>query len=381
MHNDAFACAQQLSTIELKDLDAFGRGASLLGAGGGGDPYVGRLILENELLKGGRVKIVDLASIPDRSLVVPVCMMGAPTVMIEKVPSVDAFVLALKTLEQRLKKTVDYLIPLEIGGINSTIPLVLGARLGIPVINADGMGRAFPEVQMVTYGIGGNNISPIVVANEFGDVVEITARTSLVGERLARSVVAEMGGAAQVALYPMSGLAAKRTAIPDTLTLALDIGRAMTINSEEEPEDRLFAELGELAEPRHGLVIFTGKVSDVQRKTHGGFITGNVILERLQDATDKLEIVFQNENLAAYHNGVPVALTPDIITIVDSETAEPITTENLKFGQRVKVLGISAPDLMVTPEAIKVVGPRAFGIDLDYAPLKAHPSSNIKTGS
>jgi hypothetical protein len=232
------------------------------------------------------------------------------------------------------------------------------------------MGRAFPEIQMVTYGIGGNSISPIFVANEFGDVVQITARTSLVGERLARSMVAEMGGAAQVALYPMSGLAAKRTAIPDTLTLALDIGRAMMTNSDKEPEDRLFDALSGLAEPRQGCVLFNGKVSDVQRKTHRGFIFGNVTLERLQEATDRLEIVFQNENLAAYHNGVPVALTPDIITIVDSETVEPITTENLKFGQRVKVLGISAPDLMVTPEAIKVVGPRAFGIDLDYAPLK-----------
>lgn len=377
MKNQSPDRAPRLSTIELEDLDALGRGASLLGAGGGGDPYVGRLILENELRNGGRVKIVDLNSIPDEALVVPVCMMGAPTVMIEKVPSVEAFALALKTLENRLGRSVDYLIPLEIGGINSTIPLVLSARLGLPVVNADGMGRAFPEIQMVTFGIGGNNISPLIVANEFGDVVEITARSNLVGERLGRSVVAEMGGAAQVVLYPMTGLETKRTAIPDTLTLALDIGRAMTVNSNEAPEDRLFRALAELADPRRGCVLFNGKVSDVQRKTHGGFIVGNVKMERLQDPNDTLEIVFQNENLAAYHNGVPVALTPDIITIVDSETAEPITTEGLKFGQRVKVLGISAGKLLVTPEAIKVVGPRAFGIDLDYTPLKIGAPSSL----
>jgi DUF917 family protein len=380
MDNQTLVRAPRLLTIELEDLAAFGCGASLLGAGGGGDPYVGRLILEHELRNGGRIEIVDLESVPDEALVVPVCMMGAPTVMIEKVPSVDAFVLALRKLEERMGKRVDYLIPLEIGGINSTVPLVLGARLGLPVVNADGMGRAFPEIQMVTFGIGGNNISPVIVANEFGDVVEVTARSNLVGERLARSVVAEMGGAAQVVLYPMTGLETKRTAIPDTLTLALDIGRAMTINSNAAPEERLFKALGELARPRRGCVLFNGKVSDVQRETRGGFNVGNVTMERLQNPADQFEIIFQNENLVAYHKGASVAQTPDIITIVDSETAEPITTEGLKFGQRVKVLGISAPDLLITPEAIQVVGPRAFGIDLDYTPLKIGAPSSFGQG-
>ncbi|HEY0939888.1 MAG TPA: DUF917 domain-containing protein [Steroidobacter sp.] len=380
MDDHSFKRAPRPSTISLGDLEAFGRGAALLGAGGGGDPYVGRLVLEHELSRGGQIEIVELASIADDAWVVPVCVMGAPTVMIEKAPSVDAFVLALRKLEERLGKRADYLIPLEIGGINSTVPLALSARLGLPVVNADGMGRAFPEIQMVTFGIGGNNISPIVVADEFGDVIEVTARSNLVGERLSRSAVAQMGGSAQVVLYPMSGLQAKRTAIPDTLRLALDIGRAITINSDEAPEDRLFAALGKLDRPRRGCVLFKGKVSDVQRETRGGFNFGTVRIERLRHSEDTLEIVFQNENLVAYHNGVPVALTPDIIAIVDSETAEPITTETLKFGQRVKVLGITAPDLLVTPEAIKVVGPRAFGIDLDYAPLRIGGSPSIATG-
>jgi DUF917 family protein len=35
----------------------------------------------------------------------------------------------------------------EIGGANGLEPLCIGARLGLPVIDADFMGRAFPELQ------------------------------------------------------------------------------------------------------------------------------------------------------------------------------------------------------------------------------------------
>ena len=37
----------------------------------------------------------------------------------------------------------------ETGGMNTIEPLILGAELGIPVVDADGMGRAFPELQVI----------------------------------------------------------------------------------------------------------------------------------------------------------------------------------------------------------------------------------------
>ena len=43
---------------------------------------------------------------------------------------------------------------IEEGGVNATLPLVVSALSGLPVIDADGMGRAFPELQMVTYNVG-----------------------------------------------------------------------------------------------------------------------------------------------------------------------------------------------------------------------------------
>jgi DUF917 family protein len=63
------------------------------------------------------------------------------------------------------------------------------------------------------------------------------------------------------------------------------------------------------------------------------------------------------------------ALVPDLITILDCETAETIVTERLKYGQRVKVVGASAPRALCTPGALAVLGPDAFGLPGPYRPI------------
>ncbi|MQF70128.1 DUF917 family protein, partial [SAR202 cluster bacterium AD-804-J14_MRT_500m] len=82
-----------------------------------------------------------------------------------------------------------------------------------------------------------------------------------------------------------------------------------------------------------------------------------------------LEIEFQNENLIAIQSGSILAIVPDLICIVDTETAEPITTEMLRYGFRVKVLGFPAPTQLTTPKALDVVGPAAFGYDMGFTPI------------
>ncbi len=64
------------------------------------------------------------------------------------------------------------------------------------------------------------------------------------------------------------------------------------------------------------------------------------------------------------------AVVPDLITIVDRETAETIVTERLKYGQRVKVVGASAPAALRTPEALAILGPSALGIATPYQQIE-----------
>ena len=147
--------SRELGLVDLRDL---ARGAAFLGTGGGGDPYVGRLMVEQAIRSGGTVTVLGLDELDDDAFVIPTAMMGAPTVMVEKLPRGDEAVVALRTLEATFGRKADATMPIECGGINSTMPLVVGATLGIPIVDADGMGRAFPELQMETFHVHG--VSP-----------------------------------------------------------------------------------------------------------------------------------------------------------------------------------------------------------------------------
>lgn len=356
--------------IGLDDVADFVSGAAFLGAGGGGDPYIGQLMLCNQLGDGGSLDILAPADLADDAFVASVGCMGAPMVMTEKLPSIAALELALRTLEEQTDRTVNAIVPLEIGGINATVPLVLAAKLGLPVVDADGMGRAFPEIQMVTFGIYGCPISPVVVTNERSDAVVVWTTDNKQGEDLARSVVTQMGGMAQISLYPMSGAEAKRTCVPDTLTLALGIGRSIgTGATGRDPFASLFETLARCRPVRDHAIVFDGKVVDVQRQTKGGFNVGVVTLRSLKGSGNEFEIQFQNENTVARRDGKTVVVVPDLIVVLDRETAEPVTAERIRYGQRVKVLAVTVPDRMTTPQALAVFGPRAFGIDVDYRPF------------
>lgn len=360
--------AMKLNGEDLKDLAV---GAAFLGTGGGGDPYVGRLMVQRCLDEGLEVELIEPSELPDEALVIPTAMMGAPTVLVEKIPSGDEAVNSLKRLEAHLGRKAFATMPIEIGGINSTIPLVVGARLGLPVVDADGMGRAFPELQMETFGVYGISGSPMVVTDEDGDQAIILARDNKDMEWLSRGVAIRMGGCAYIAEYSMTGADVKRTAIPNTMTLAMRIGR--TLREAKSRHLNPFEALLELL-PRtlyhHGRIIFTGKIADMRRETRNGFALGRARIGGLGAFSGTMEIEIQNENLVARVDGVVKAIVPDLICIMDSETAEPITTENLRYGQRVSVMAVAVPEIMRTPEALAVFGPRCFGLTEPFTPIE-----------
>jgi DUF917 family protein len=135
----------------------------------------------------------------------------------------------------------------------------------------------------------------------------------------------------------------------------------------------LIATLRETAyTPAH--VIFAGKIVEVFRRTTEGFAKGTVRIQELDGEANGqprlMAIDFQNENLIARVGEDVLAVVPNLICILDAETAEPITTEDLRYGQRVNVMAVSVPEIMRTPEALAVWGPRHFGFDLDFVPMQ-----------
>ncbi len=359
--------AHELTRQDLLDL---ARGATFLGTGGGGDPYIGRLMVERALDEGASVTLLPLDEVPDDWFVIPTAMMGAPTVMIEKIPRGDEAVAALRALEAHLGRTADATMPIECGGINSTMPLVVGARTGLPVIDADGMGRAFPELQMETFHVYGVPGTPMAITNEHGDTTIVTAHDNKMMEWLARGITIRMGGSSLIAEYSMDGATAKRTSVPGTISLGISVGRCLR-EARGRHADPFEALIQMLRGTLYGFarVIFEGKVVDVFRRTTEGFAKGNARIES-SNGDGTLELRFQNEHLIALHGERVRGIVPDLICVLEAETAEPITTEGIRYGQRVKVMVVSTPAMMRTPETLAVFGPRAFGLDYEFTPIE-----------
>jgi DUF917 family protein len=358
----------KLTTMQLRDLAI---GAAFLGTGGGGDPYIGRLMVQACLDAGLEVEIIDPAELADGATVIPTAMMGATTVLVEKPPSGEEAIAALQRLEQRIGRRADATMPIEIGGINSTIPLMVGARLGLPVVDADGMGRAFPQLEMETFGVYGISGSPMAITNEHGDCALIEAVDNRQMEWLARGVAIRMGGCAYIAEYAMSGAEVKRTAIPHTMTLAIRIGEVIRqAKADQEPPIEALLRFLPSTAYKFGRAIFAGKIIDVQRETKAGFAVGRARIEAVPPSAAIMEIEIQNEYLVARVDGRVRAIVPDLICILDSESADPITTETLRYGQRVTVVAVSVPEIIRSPAALAVFGPACFGLSEPFTPIE-----------
>lgn len=358
--------------LRASDLGDLARGATLLGTGGGGDPYIGRRLVE-QVLGDRSITVLDPDEIADDLFVIPTAQMGAPTVMVEKIPAGTEPTLALRILEEHLGHKADATMPIECGGINSMIPLVVAAETGLPVVDADGMGRAFPELSMETFAVYGVHGSPLALAGERGERVIIdTGADDRQMEWLARAITIRLGGVGHIAEYAMTGADVRRTAIPRTLSMALSLGRAIreARDANRSPFEAIANSLSTTLY-NHVRELFHGKVTDVERRTTDGFAKGRARISAIGDNGDHLEIKFQNENLIATRRGRTVAIVPDLICVLEAETAEPITTEGLRYGQRVRVLGISTPEMMRTSEALAAFGPVAFGLDEPFVPVES----------
>jgi DUF917 family protein len=250
----------------------------------------------------------------------------------------------------------------EIGGSNGVAPVAWAAQLGLPLLDADGMGRAFPEVQMISMYVAGLPADLVIMSDIVGNVVTIRPIDGLWSERLARAVCVAAGSHALMADYVLTAAQARGAVIEGTVTRALEVGRST--EGAAEPLAALQRELGAAR-------LITGKLTDVERRTTGGFVRGTATIEGTGDDRGRtLRLELQNENLVAIEDGEVRAMVPDLITVVDTETAGAIQTESLRYGQRVAVLAWPCDPLWRTPKGLETAGPRAFGYDLEYVPVE-----------
>jgi DUF917 family protein len=357
--------------IGVEDLAPLSLGAAILGTGGGGDPYIGELALRRLMEETAPPLVIDPDALSDDALVITVGTSGSPSVMLEKLIDRSFADAPLRRFERLIGRRADAILPVEIGGVNSLIPLMTSCVTGLPVLDADGMGRAFPTLDRTTFGIAGISAFPIVTMNERRETMIVEACDHARGERIARGGLVPMGASGSCAFYPMTGREAKQTTVKHTLSLALAIGRAV-LDARSSKSDPFDAILGTVTDPKrggYGRILFEGKIADVTRETVGGYNIGSGLIMSV-DERREARFAFQNEFLFVREQHRLLAVVPDLICFLDSETAQPITCETLRYGQRITVMGFAATPHFRTPAGIAATGPRSFGLDEDYTPIE-----------
>lgn len=346
-------------------------GATVLGSGGGGDPYLGWLLSREAIRKHGPVPLVDLDDVPDDANLAFIAGMGAPGALLEKIPRAAEYERIIDETERHTGRRLGYVVPAEAGGLNAVTPFASAAPSGLPVVDADAMGRAFPKLEMVTPTLFGGSTTPLVMVDEHYNTICLSTSSNVWAESLTRAAAVASGASATMALYPMTGAQAKQWLLRGTLTKAQALGRVIR---EARAGDR--SPVTAVLENQNGILLFAGKVEAVERRTEKGWTSGVAEVQGMDwFASQRASVHFQNEYLAFAHNGVFTVTSPDLIMALEIDSAEPIPAEEIKYGYRVAIIGMPCEPLWRTEAGLALTGPRQFGFDVDYTPVEALDSS------
>jgi uncharacterized protein len=353
-------------TLDAEQLRDIARGAGILGTGGGGDPYLGTLAALRALEEFGPPVVIEPDELPDDAVIALPGLHGAPVPLIEKFPFGPALDEAYRALNHALDGRISALMCREAGGTNSLVPLVLGSRLGIPVVDADAKGRAYPEVDLVTMTLYGIRAAPFALADDRRNSVVIHSDSNRSVEEISRDVVVRFGAICASIGFPMTGCELREAAIHGVISYAEEIGRGI-----RDAQDQKADPIDAVTRITGGFVLFRGKIVDVDRRTTQGWSLGTIEIDGLDEfAGSRMEVSFQNENLVALRDGELSAVVPDLITVVDSDTGSAITTERLRYGFRVIVVGIPCDEKWRTEAGVALGGPGHFRYDFDYVPIE-----------
>jgi len=348
--------------VTTEDIVHIIRGAHILGSGGGGDTYAGQLWATDSVRGAGGVTIIPQEALDDDALVIAVAQVGAGTVFAERLARGQEVERAVSTMERYLGQQAAAILCYEIGGVNSMMPIVVAAQRGLPIVDADIMGRAFPELQMTTLDIYGAPSVPLTLCDERGNVTIIAATEDMFWtERLGRALTLSMGGLAYVARPVPRARDLHHLVVRGSYARAWSIGAALARAQEEGvPEEIALVSQG-------GRPILRGIVTTIERHVTGRK-RGTATIQETPDATASrmASLDFQNEYLIVRQGAETLATVPDIICVIDEETGAVVNTDTLHAGLQIIVVALPADRKLTTPAALRLVGPLGFGYDTPY---------------
>ncbi|MGO0063804.1 DUF917 domain-containing protein [Brevibacillus fluminis] len=387
-----WAKAEQVVTRD--DLWKIVLGAAFFGSGGGGSIDGGKRLIEDILQQGKPISIISPSQVKPQQMGAGTAMLGSPSAL-KKATDLGSTKLALDELEKAMQVTFSFVMPMEVGPVNSLVPIGVAVRKNIPVADVDGAGRAVPELENTTFTAANIPVSPTALVNapsavnpQIKTILEIdtssikgsSAATNM--ETLARSIVqasnfGEMGG---LATYPLNGSQLSGATIANTLTLAHYVGGIISqaVDSHQDPLPKVLAFLRSIGMPSY--TFGTGRVIEVKKPSgQGGFDVGYVKVQN--QSGDVLVINYQNESLFAYVNTPSNiwAMAPDLICYMTP--TGPLTNVEIEEGLVVTVVGLPANYKMrqtVIVDSFLDVLKTLCGYDGPYIPIEKLHATGVE---
>ena len=369
-----------------QDVEDFVYGLTFLATGGGGGRIEdGVEIMERELAAAGRIEIPDINDLPDDVWTVTtivlsgrepdtapgpeeLALLGLNRVLYEPTGCTAA---AVRVLEEYAGVKVGVVIAAELGSANTTEPVATALRLGVPIVDGDYVGRAIPEVQMMKPEIFGCSFFPAAFVDRWGNtlILKESASTAM-ADRIGRMLsVAAYGGGISTAGYLLKAGTARKYLVRNSLSKALQVGRAIRSGGEQHRP------IESILEATGGWLLFEGRAAEINWESREAY-TFRYLTYHIEGvggfAGQECRIWVKNEQHMCWRNGRLAASSPDLIVLVDPATGRPLTTRgDVSRGSEVAVIGVKTLDQAFrTARGLELMGPRHFGFDVDYVPIE-----------
>lgn len=387
--------------VTESELKKIALGACFLGSGGGGglktsSDFITKYLANlSEDDKNRKLKIVDLKDVTAGQTGIVGAYIGAPQ-KAGDIKCPDAVCEVINKFGN--DKGIDYIIPGEIGAVSTITACLTAHKMGIPVLNVDGAGRAVPTLDLVTFTTNAHvSVNPTILCSENGNketteyqvyhqvtlTLEVPNDTEPGAaskmEFLARSELSkpEFGQKAGLVMWYFDDLTKfkdnSHAFVQGTLTFCRELGGAIQSMQGENWEfskiEELFKSQSQSIYPaikeKYSAIkeMCRGKLISATTSTAGGFDVGVITIEGDSSIKDysghQYTIIFQNESLILWDSNYadPLAMAPDLISysIEDDEKNYVFTNgdimengelkEDLK-GKNIVVYGIAAPEAL-----------------------------------
>ena len=363
----------------LQDIQDFVRGCTFMGTGGGGDPETGVAWLQAARDDGVEIGWVAPSEISDDAWTACPFLMGSIAPLTddakrrmqrlgltsEPYKSIQAE--SIRLLEEHMNVKVGAIVAIELGGSNTAGAIAAAGRLGIPAVDGDYTGRAIPEIPQTTPYLHDLPLWPISSVDKYGNLCVIRESVGYeMAERMGKFLAASSFGLAAQAGFLFKGKDMKKAVIQGTLSDCLRIGRTIreARDAGHDPVDKIVKQL-------NGWLLFEGEVSKKEWEDKEGYYWGtHTVSGRGEFSGSEFKIWFKNENHVSWLNEEPYVTSPDMLNVVNRETAEPYANSQIAEGQHVAVIGLRAIEQFRSPKGIDILGPKHFGFDIDYTPIE-----------